>query len=105
MKTIRINIKYFIKNLWFVYLAFKSKPKSFVGYGKYWLARKYADKRTSTMSGDGVTGRKRHYVFPYSDNILFVCNRTEINGMVKSKMISKKVNIKYMIENAYYISK
>ncbi len=105
MKAIYLNIKYFLKNINFVYFENENMPKSFYGYGKYWLAKKYADKRTNSTSADGVTGRKRHFCFPYANNIIMVCNRTEINGMIKNKMISKRVDIKYMIENAYYISK
>jgi len=105
MREIYLNIKYFVKNFYFVFFETKSVPKSFYGYGRFWFAKIYADKRTETGSLDGVTGRKRHFCFPYSDNIVMVCNRTEINGMIKSKMISKKVDIKYMCENAYYISK
>lgn len=105
MKEIYLNIKYFLKNFWFVFFKTKSVPKSFAGYGRFWLARVYADKRTDTGSPDGVTGRKRHFCFPYSDNIIMVCNRTEINSMITNKIIGKKVDINYMIENAYYISK
>jgi len=105
MKTIYLNIKYFIKNFRFVFLEEENKPKSFYGYGKYWLAKKYADKRTASGSPDGVTGRKRHFCFPYANGVIMVCNRTEINGMINSKMISKKVDIAYMLEQAFYISK
>ena len=99
------NIKQFFKNFCFVFFEEENKPKSFAGYGRYWLAKKYADKRTSATSEDGVTGRKRHFCFPYADNVILVCNRTEVNGMIKSKLIHKSVDIKYMLENAYYISK
>lgn len=102
---IYFNIKQFVKNFDFVFLQAKNTPKSFAGYGRYWLAKKYADRRTQSGSIDGVTGRKRHFCFPYADNVVLVCNRTEVNGMVKSKIISKKVDIKYMIEHATYISK
>jgi hypothetical protein len=104
MKTILFNLKYFIKNYYFVYFKSENKPKSFAGYGRYWLAKKYADKRTASTA-TGVTGRKRHFCFPYADNIVLVCNRTEVNGMIKKKMIHKSVDINYMINNAFYISK
>lgn len=100
-----LNIKYFFKNFWFVFFRTENVPKSFYGYGRFWLAKIYADKRTESGSPDGVTGRKRHFCFPYSTNIVMVCNRTEINGMIAKKIIGKKVDIRYMIEHAYYISK
>lgn len=102
---ILFNLKQFFKNFDFVFFQEHNKPKSFAGYGRHWLAKKYADKRTSAGSPDGVTGRKRHFCFPYADNVILVCNRTEVNGMIKNKLIHKTVDIKYMIENAYYISK
>jgi hypothetical protein len=105
MKTIYLNCKYFLKNFYFVFFQNRNTPKSFYGYGQYWLAKKYADRRTSTTSQDGVTGRKRHFCFPYGNGIILVCNRTEANGMIKNKLIHKSVDIRYMIEHAYYISK
>jgi len=102
--TIYLNIKYFIKNLWFVYTTSKRKSKSFAGYGRFWLAKKYADMRTSTGSVDGVTGRKRHFVISYDTNILIVANRIEIENMIKSKMI-KHLDIYELLKNAYYITK
>jgi len=56
-------------------------------------------------SPDGVTGRKRHFVFEYGNNIVLVANRSEVNQMIRNKLIGKKVDINYMIENAYYITK
>jgi hypothetical protein len=105
MKNIYLRTKHFIKNFWFVFFAFRSQPKSFYGYGRFWLARKYADKRTAISSPDGVTARKRHFCFPYTQDIVMVCNRSEINNMIRSKLISHRVDIYYMIEHAYYISK
>jgi hypothetical protein len=105
MKHIYLNIKYFFKNLYFVFLRTDCVIKSFAGYGRFWLAKKYADKRTRTTSKDGVTGRKRHFVFPYNNKVVFVCNRTEINSLIRSKMIKQNIDIKYLLENAYYISR
>lgn len=99
-----LNIKYFFKNLIFVYLTSKNIPKSFAGYGRFWLAKKYCDFRTSATSTDSVTGRKRHFVIAYDTNIIIVCNRTELNNMAKSGVI-KKQNIYNLIRDAYYISK
>jgi hypothetical protein len=104
MKTIYLNFKYFLKNLYFVYFKSESKAYSFAGYGRTWLSKKYADKRTSATSKDGITGRKRHYCFPYSNNIIMVANRSEVNQMVTKKIISKRIDIKYMMEHATYIS-
>lgn len=102
--NIYLNIKYFFKNLWFVYTTSKVIPKSFAGYGRFHLARKYANIRTASGSADGVTGRKRHFVIPYDINIIMVCNKTEINNMVKTGMI-KSMDINKLLRDAYYISK
>jgi hypothetical protein len=105
MKNIYLNIKYFLKNFYFVYFQTSNKCMSFAGYGRCRLAKKYADKRTEITSPDGVTGRKRHFVFEYGNNIVLVANRTEVNQMIKNKLIGKKVDINYMLEHAYYITK
>ena len=104
MKAIYLNIKYFFINAYFVYFSNKVIPKSFAGYGRFALAKKYADKRTDCGSVDGVTGRKRHYVIAYDTNILMVCNRIEMNNMIRSKVI-KKLDIYALIKDAYYITK
>lgn len=105
MKQIYLNIKLFFKNWHFVFVQDKNIAHSFAGYGRHYLAKRYADKRTAATSKDGVTGRKRHFCFPYSTDIIMVCNRSEINGLVDKKIISRKVNIHYLMEHASYISK
>jgi hypothetical protein len=105
MKNIILNIKFFFKNFYFVFLRTKNIPKSFAGYGRYWLAKRYAKYRTSASSPDGITGRKRHFVFEYGDNIVLVCNRSEVNGLIQKKIISKKIDINYMVNHAHYITK
>jgi hypothetical protein len=104
MKAIYLNIKYFFKNWYFVTFSGKVTSKAFAGYGRFYLAKKYADKRTASGSPDGVTGRKRHYVISYDTNIIMVCNRTEINNMAKTGVIMKQ-NVAKLLRDAYYVSK
>jgi hypothetical protein len=63
MRRIYLNIKYFFKNLHFVYVKTDNVAHSFAGYGRHWLAKKYADKRTEATSTDGVTEGKDITVF------------------------------------------
>jgi hypothetical protein len=91
------NIKLFVKNLHFIYISDKFTAHSFAGYGRHLLARIYARKRT-------VATGKRHYCFPYSSDIIMVCNRTELSRMKSKHIISKKANIAYMLENATFIA-
>ena len=104
LNEIYLNIKYFLKNWYFVTFTSKIIPKSFAGYGRFRLAKKYADKRTASGSPDGVTGRKRHFIISFDTNIVIVCNKTEIDNMVKSGVI-KHQNCYQLMRDAYYISK
>ena len=94
-----------IDNFAFVFLTTKSKMRMFQGYGHYWFAKKYADKRTKISMLNKVAGGKRHYVFPVGSYSLLVANRLEVKSLQSRGMLSKKVDIVYFLENAYYISK
>ena len=92
-------------NLAFVFLTTKSKIKTFDGYGHYWFAQRYADRRTAMTAKNKVAGRKRHYVLPAGDYSLVVINRLEINWLKSRGIIGKNTNIVKLLEDAYYISK
>lgn len=94
-----------IKNLYFAFFTSKSRPRIFVGYNHFWFAKKYADRRTKMSSYNEVAGRKRHFVLPADDYSLVVINRLELNDLKARGKVSNKMNIEYLLKNAYYISK
>ena len=95
----------FINNIWIVYVQYKSEPRIFSGWGHYWLAKKYADKRTDTSKVNTLCGGKRHFVYPYGQESLIVRNRLEFNACQNKGLIGKKVNYLDVLKYAFYISK
>jgi hypothetical protein len=104
-KDIALKLWIWVVNFAFVFFTTKSRLRVFTGYGHFWFAKKYANRRTKINSPDGVTGRRRHYVIPSGDYSLVVLNRSEINSLKARGILSKNTNIIKLLENAYYISK
>jgi hypothetical protein len=94
-----------INNLCFVYLTSQSRVRVFEGYGHWYLAKKYADKRTALTKVNKICGGKRHYVLPIGDISLIVLNRTELNNLKSKGYLKMSLNIDKIFKNAYYISK
>ena len=94
-----------VKNIYFTFFSPNSRIRIFEGYGHYYLAKKYADKRTKISMRNKVAGGKRHYVIPVGDYSLAVINRSEIVTLKARRIFSKNLNILKLLENAYYISK
>jgi hypothetical protein len=94
-----------IGNFGFVFLTTKSQIRIFTGYGHYWFAKKYADRRTHISKINKVAGGKRHYVIPTGDYSLAVLNRLEIQRLKAGGHIRSSVSIVRLLEDAYYISK
>jgi hypothetical protein len=97
-------IWHWIRNIFFVYFTTKSRIRIFQGYGHYWFAKKYADRRTRISRINKYAGGKRHYVLPAGDYSLAVISRLEIN-FLKKKGYYKGMDILKVLENAYYITK
>lgn len=100
-----IMIWHWIKNLFFVYLTTKSQLRIFEGYGHWWFAKKYADRRTKISRINKKCGGKTHYALPWGDYSLIVLNRLELRNLKNKRYCSKNINIVKILENAYYISK
>jgi len=88
-------IWHWFKNLCFVFLLSKSEPRVFMGYGHWWFAKKYADRRYRMSCINKTCGGKRHYVLPWSDYSLIVVDRLELirmksKGLLRNKM--KRLN-------------
>lgn len=88
-----------VANIFFVFGTTKSKLRVFEGYGHYWLAQKYADRRAV------ITNGQRHYVLPSGDYSLFVVNRLELRYLKNKGVISKRFDYVKALESAYYVSK
>jgi expansin (peptidoglycan-binding protein) len=93
-----------VKNLCFVFLTTKSKIRIFTGYGHWWLAKKYADRRYDISKVNKYCGGKRHYVLPYGDYSLIVLNSLELQNLKKRGFFSKAMNIALVLKNAYYVT-
>jgi hypothetical protein len=94
-----------IKNLFFVFLTTKSTVRIFYGYGHWWFAKKYADRRSRMSKVNKVARGKRHYVLASGDYSLVVLNRIEIMNLKAKGVINKSLNIHEILKNAYYITK
>lgn len=93
-----------IKNIFFVFLTTKSKARIFEGYGHYWFAKKYADRRHKISQINKYCGGKRHYVLPAGDYSLIVLNSLEIQDLKNKGIFKKSLNINKVLKNAYYVT-
>lgn len=98
-----IPIWHWIKNLCFIYLTTKSEFRIFEGYGHYWFAKRYADRRYKLSQINKYCGGKRHYVIPAGDYSLAVVNQYEIQAL-KKKGFFKGWDILKILEVAYYVT-
>lgn len=106
VKIFFIHLWKFFCNLWFTFIYFKSTNRVFSGWLHFWIAKKYCDKRTKYSNVQKVLGGgKRHHVLAWHKESLIVINRLELNFLKTKGIINKKVNIIWLIENAYYTSK
>jgi hypothetical protein len=96
-------IWHWIKNFFFVYLTTKSKVRIFEGYGHYWFAKIYADRRYRMSRINKYCGGKRHYVLPSGDYSLAVVNQYEIQNL-KKRGYYKGLDINKILKIAYYVT-
>lgn len=100
-----LMIWHWFKNLCFVFLTTKSKVRIFQGYGHWWFAKKYADRRAKMSRVNKVCGGKRHFVLPWGDYSLIVMNRLEINNLKSRGIINKNLDVNKIFKQAYYLTK
>jgi hypothetical protein len=101
-------IKYistWIANFYFVFISPTSKPRIFRGFGHWWLAVKYANKRYELTKVNKLCGGKRHYVLPYGKDALVVLDRVELILGKDKGIFNKNMNISEVLKHAYYITK
>mgnify|MGYP007071637681 CR=1 FL=1 len=99
-----LMIWHWIKNLFFVFLTTQSKPHIFEGYGHYWFAKKYADRRTKISRINKYCGGKWHYVIPAGNYSLIVLSCNEIRNAKARGMFNKRMSIEKILKSAYYVS-
>jgi hypothetical protein len=92
-----------IRNLCFVFLTTKSQIRTFEGYGHWWFAKKYADRRYRMSRINKYCGGKRHYVLPAGDYSLAVVNQYEIQQL-KKRGFYKGMDIFKILKVAYYVT-
>jgi hypothetical protein len=68
----------------------------FWGYGHHWFAKKYAIRKHKAEHD------KANYVLPFGAEAVIVVNRLELIEMKKRGMIKKSLNIKVILEQAYF---
>lgn len=98
-----LMIWHWIKNLCFVYMTSKSRFRVFEGYGHWWFAKIYADRRTKISRINKYCGGKMHYVLPAGDYALAVVSSLEIQ-LLKKKGFYKGWDIVKILQNAYYVT-
>jgi hypothetical protein len=91
-------------NLRFVYLTTRSEARIFSGYAHQWLAKTYADRRTSISCLNKYCGGKKYYVVPLEKNSVVVLDSTEINKLQAKGILKKSLNIAKLLEIAIYVS-
>jgi hypothetical protein len=96
-------IGHWIRNFAFVFLTTKSKFRIFEGYGHFWFAKIYADRRYKMSQLNKYCGGKRHYVLPAGDYSLAVVNQYEIQ-VLKKKGYYKGLDISKILKIAYYVT-
>lgn len=101
-------IKYtllWVANFYFVFISPTSKPRVFKGFGHWWLAKQYADRRSNLTKINKLCGGKRFFVLPYTQDSLIVVDRMEIITGKNRGIFNKSLNIEKLLKNAYYITK
>jgi hypothetical protein len=98
-------IWHWIRNLFFVFFTTKSTVRIFEGYGHWWFAKKYADRRAKMSKINEVCGEKRHFVLPWGNYSLIVLNKIELNTLKSKGIINKKLNVLEIFKHAYYLTK
>jgi len=93
-----------LRLVWIVFLTDRSEIQVFTGWAHFALAKRYADKRCKMSKINKVAGGKRHFVISAGQESLIVVNRMEILSLKDRRIIDKKVNIDYLLKNAYYIT-
>ena len=94
-----------VRNIFFVFLTTKSKVRIFEGYGHYWFAQKYADRRAKISQINKYCGGKRHYVLPVGEYSLGVFNSLELQDLRRRQIIKKNFDINKVLKTAYYVTK
>jgi len=94
-----------IANFYFVFISPTSKPRVFIGFGHWWLAKKYADRRSNLTKVNKLCGGKRYFVLPYSRDSLIVVDRVEIIFGKNKGIFNRNLNIEKLLKQAYYITK
>jgi hypothetical protein len=98
-----IMVWHWIKNFCFVFLTTKSNFRIFEGYGHYWFAKIYANRRYKMSQINKYCGGKRHYVLPAGDYSLAVVSNLEIQNL-KKQGFYKGWDILMILKNAYYVT-
>ncbi len=98
-----ILIGHWFRNLAVVFLSTNSKLRIFEGYGHFWFAKVYADRRYRMSRINKYCGGKRHYVLPAGDYSLAVVSQYEIQ-VLKKKGYYKGLDINKILKIAYYVT-
>lgn len=93
-----------LKNFYYVFLSDNSRIRVFEGWHHWWFAKRYADKRYKISQINKYCGGKRHYVLPAGDYALAVVSSLEIQNL-KKRGFYKGLDIKKILEQAYYVTK
>ncbi len=94
-----------IKNIVFVFATTKSQVHIFQGYGHWWFARRYADKRAKISQINMYCGAKRHYVLPIGEYSLGVFSSDDLQALRRKNIIKKGFKIDSVLKNSYYVTK
>lgn len=75
------------------------------GYGAFYFAKKYADRRTRRWKAHWDQAGRLQAVSPFNDTQLFVYSKLELKELQKRKILNRKLKPKKAIRAAYYKTK
>lgn len=81
------------------------RPGIFYGYGSYFWAGKYAEKRTRKWRPEWDQDGKVQGTFPIMETKLLVCSKLELNIYKKNKLVNKNLKPRKAIKKSYYTTK
>jgi len=104
IKLFFVFIGYWFTGMWKAFISSRDTFFLFEGWGHFWMAKHYADKRNKRSRPNKYCGGKFFYVLPWSDYSLCVISSEEIQRLRKKKLLNSNFNIKEVLKSAYYVA-
>ena len=94
-----------IRSLWIYCFQSIEHPGVFQGFGSYYWALKYAEKRFSKWHPEWDQAGRQQGTFPLGEIKLLVCSKMELEIFKKKGLVSKNMKPRKAIKKSYYTTK